>query len=177
VSDYSTWESKDGQNFRFRITQSTNDDREVRAGWAEIPPGKPGFAVYTAPDPRRVALPAGTLFPMAQTEAVLAAARKGQMFVSVPVFDGTATNAVENTFAVITAHGQVAPTGFAPLSKLPSLLVHMGYFDTDTTEMLPDTLLSMRYWENGVADGLLMDFGNFTMAGTLAQFRLLPRHC
>jgi hypothetical protein len=34
VSDYSTWESKDGKNFRFRITQSTNDDREVRAGWA-----------------------------------------------------------------------------------------------------------------------------------------------
>ena len=29
VSDYSTWESKDGKNFRFRITQSTNDDREV----------------------------------------------------------------------------------------------------------------------------------------------------
>jgi hypothetical protein len=177
VSDYSTWESKDGQSFRFRITQSTNDDREVRAGWAELPPGKPGFAVYTAPDARRVVLPAGTLFPMAQTEAVLAAAQKGQMFVSVPVFDGTATKAVENTFAVITSHGQVVPTGFAPLSKLPSLLVHMGYYDTDTTEMLPDTLLSMRYWDNGVADELLMDFGNFTMAGTLAQFRLLPHHC
>jgi hypothetical protein len=177
VSDYSTWESKDGQNFRFRITQSTNDDREVRAGWAQIPPGKTGFAVYTAPDPRRVVLPVGTVFPMAQTEAVLAAAHKGQMFVSVPVFDGTATNAVENTFAVITAHGQVVPTGFAPLSKLPSLLVHMGYFDTDTTEMLPDTLLAMRYWDNGVADGLMMDFGNFTMAGTLAQFRLLPHRC
>jgi hypothetical protein len=35
----------------------------------------------------------------------------------------------------------------------------------------------MRYWDNGVADGLLMDFGNFTMAGTLSQFRLLPHHC
>jgi hypothetical protein len=177
VSDYSTWESKDGRNFRFRITQSTNTDREVRAGWAQIMPGKPGFAVYTAPDARRVVLPAGTLFPMAQTEAVLTAADKGQMFVSVPVFDGTATSAVENTFSVITAHGQVVPTTFAPLTKLPSLLVHMGYFDTDTTEMLPDTLLSMRYWDNGVADGLRMDFGNFTMAGTLAQFRLLSHHC
>jgi EipB-like len=176
VSDYSTWESKNGQDFRFRITQSTNDDREVRAGWAELPPGKPGFAVYTAPDSRRVTLPAGTVFPMAQTEAVLAAAQKGQMFVSVPVFDGTATDSVENTFTVITSYGQIRPTAFAPLSKLPSLFVHMGYFDTDTTEMLPDTLLSMHYWDNGVADGLLMDFGNFTMAGTLAQFRLLPPH-
>jgi hypothetical protein len=114
---------------------------------------------------------------MAQTEAVLAAAHKGQMFVSAPVFDGTASNAVENTFSVITAHGQTVPTAFAPLSNLPSLLVHMGYFNTDTTEMLPDTLLSMRYWDNGVADGLLMDFGNFTMAGALSQFRLLPHRC
>jgi hypothetical protein len=177
VSDYSTWESKDGQTFRFRITQSTNDDREVRAGWAELPPGKPGFAVYTQPDPRRVTLPPGTVFPMAQTEAVLAAAHKGQMFVSLPVFDGTATNAVENTFAVITSHGQTVPSTFAPLSKIPSLFVHMGYFDTDTTELLPDTLLAMRYWDNGVADSLVMDFGNFTMSGKLAQFKLLPHHC
>ena len=177
VSDYSTWESKDGQSFRFRITQSTNDDREVRAGWAEMPPGKPGFAVYTQPDARRITLPAGTVFPMAQTEAVLSAARKGQMFVSLPVFDGTATTTVANTFAVITAHDQLVPTAFAPLSKLPSLYVHMGYFDTDLTQMLPDTLLSMRYWDNGVADALTMDFGNFTMFGELAQFKLLPHHC
>ena len=177
VSDYSTWESKDGRSFRFRITQSTNDDRDVRAGYAELPPGKPGFAVYTLPSPRRVVLPAGTVFPMAQTEAVLAAGRKGQMFVSLPVFDGTATNTVENSFAVITAHGQTVQTAFTPLSKLPSLYVHMGYFDTDPTQMLPDTLLAMRYWDNGVADSLVMDFGNFTMAGTLAEFKLLPHHC
>jgi hypothetical protein len=177
VSDYSTWESKDGQHFRFRITQSTNDDREVRAGWAELPPSKPGFAVYTLPNPRRITLPPGTVFPMAQTEAVLSAAQKGQMFVSLPVFDGTATTTVENTFAVITAHGQMLPTVFAPLSRLHSVYVHMGYFDTNTAQMLPDTLLSMRYWDNGVADSLTMDFGNFTMSGKLAQFELLPHHC
>jgi hypothetical protein len=177
VSDYSTWESKDGQKFRFRITQTANDNRDVRAGWAELPPGKPGFAVYTQPTPRRVILPQGTVFPMAQTEAVLAAASKGQMFVSLPVFDGTATNAVDNTFAVITTHGQTLPSAFAPLSAIPSNLVHMGYFTTDTTQLLPDTLLAMRYWDNGVADSLVMDFGNFTMLGTLSQFKLLPHHC
>lgn len=177
VSDYSTWESKDGQHFRFRITQSTNGDRQVRAGSAELPPGRPGYAVYTLPTPKRIALPPGTVFPMAQTEAVLAAAQKGQMFVSLPVFDGTATTTVENTFAVIAERGQQMETAFAPLKHLPSLYVHMGYFDTDTTQMLPDTLLSMRYWDNGVADALTMDFGNFIMSGKLAQFELLPHHC
>jgi hypothetical protein len=177
VSDYSTWESKDGREFRFRITQNTNDQRDVRAGYAELPPGRPGFAVYSLPNPRRVTLPAGTLFPMAQTAAVLAAARAGKPFLSVPIFDGTATDAIENTFSIITQRGQVVPTSFAPLAHLPTVMVHMGYFTTDTTQMLPDTLLAMRYWDNGVADQLTMDFGNFTMNGALAQFQLLPSHC
>jgi EipB-like len=177
MSDYSTWESKDGQNFRFRISQSTNDTKVLRVGWAELPPGKPGFAVYTLPTPRRIALPPGTVFPMAQTEALLVAARAGKTFVTLPVFDGTATDTVENTFAMITSRGQTVPTSFAPLSKLPSLFVHIGYFDTDPSQVLPDTLLAMRYWDNGVADSLTMDFGNFTMTGTLAQFKLLPHHC
>ncbi len=177
VSDYSTWESKDGHHFRFRITQSTNDERVVQAGYADLPPGQPGFAVFTQPSARRVTLPPGTIFPMAQTEAVLTAAKAGKTFLSVPVFDGTASDAAENTFSIITAYGQLVKTRFAPLAHLPSLFVHMGYFGTDTTEMLPDTLLAMRYWDNGVADDLSMDFGNFTMAGKLAEFQLLPNHC
>lgn len=177
VSDYSTWEAKDGRTFRFRITQVTNGARDIRAGYAELPPGKPGFAVYTAPHDQRVALPPGTVFPMAQTKAVLAAAHQGKTFVSMPVFDGTSGASSENTFAVITTRGEAIKTIFKPLADLPSLLVHMGYFQKDTTQMLPDTLIGMRYWDNGVADSLDLDFGNFTMAGKLAKFQLLPSHC
>jgi len=177
VSDYSTWEAKDGRSFRFLITQVTNGVRDERAGYAELPPGKPGFAVYTAPHEKRVALPPGTVFPMAQTAAILAAARAGRTFVALPVFDGTTGAAAENTFAVITSHGAVVKSAFKPLAALPSLTVHMGYFAKDTTQMLPDTLIAMRYWDNGVADALNLDFGNFTMAGTLAKFELLPDHC
>src|ERR1700712_840522 len=93
VSDYSTWEAKDGRSFRFRITQTVNDDKVVRSGYAELVPGHGGLAVYTQPSGGGVTLPVGTVFPMAQTEAVLAAARKGEKFVSLPVFDGTASDA------------------------------------------------------------------------------------
>lgn len=177
VSDYATWESKDGRQFRFHITQVTNGARDERAGYAELPPGKPGFAVYTEPHNQRVALPPGTVFPMAQTEAVLTAAHQGKSFVSMPVFDGTTGASAENTFAVITTRGETVQTAFKPLAALPSLLVHMGYFAKDTTQLLPDTLIAMRYWDNGVADALDLDFGNFTMAGKLAKFQLLPSHC
>jgi hypothetical protein len=114
---------------------------------------------------------------MAQTEAVLTAAHQGKTFVSMPVFDGTTGASAENTFAVITTRGEEVTTAFKPLAELPSLMVHMGYFPKDTTQLLPDTLIAMRYWDNGVADSLDLDFGNFTMAGKLAKFQLLPSHC
>lgn len=177
VSDYATWEAKDGRTFRFRITQVTNGARDVRSGYAELPPGKPGFAVYTEPHEQRVTLPLGTVFPMTQTADILAAAHAGKTFVALPVFDGTTGASAENTFAVITSHGEMVKSDFKPLAALPSATVHMGYFAKDTTQMLPDTLIAMRYWDNGVADALTLDFGNFTMTGTLAKFELLPSHC
>jgi hypothetical protein len=177
VSDYSTWESKDGRDFRFRIAQSINDNKVVRAGYAELVPGHGGFAVYTQPTAKRVTLPSRTVFPMAQTAAVLAAARRGDKFVSLPVFDGTAADAIENSFTVITSHGMRVPTNFAPLRDLDSDFVHIGYFDTDRAQQLPGALLTMRYWDNGVADQLVLDFGNFTVNGVLDRFELLPHHC
>jgi hypothetical protein len=176
VSDYSTWESKDGHEFRFHIAQ-TDGDKIVRVGYAQLQPGRGGFAVYSQPTTRRVTLPPGTVFPMAQTAAVLAAARRGDEFLSLPVFDGTATNAVENSFSVITSHGVQAPTIFLSLRGLDSDTVHVGYFDTDPNQQLPSELMSMRYWDNGVADQLVIDFGNFTLDGVLSRIELLPRHC
>jgi len=43
--------------------------------------------------------------------------------------------------------------------------------------MEPDYEVSLRYWENGVADDLDMDFGDFVMSGKLAEFKLLPHRC
>jgi hypothetical protein len=176
ISDYSTWESKDGHEFRFHIAQ-TDGDKIVRVGYAQLRPGRGGFAIYSQPTMRRVILPPGTVFPMALTAAVLAAARRGDQFLSLPVFDGTATNAVENSFSIITSHSAPSPTMFAPLRRLNSEIVHVGYFDTDPTQQLPNELMSMRYWDNGVADELVIDFGNFTLKGALSQIELLPPHC
>jgi hypothetical protein len=35
----------------------------------------------------------------------------------------------------------------------------------------------MRYWENGVADAMKMNFGDFTMNATMKEFAPLPRRC
>ena len=62
-------------------------------------------------------------------------------------------------------------------AKLPSGTVHVAFFDRSPEAQEPSYEVGMRYWENGVADDLSMDFGNFVMAGKLSQLKILPSHC
>ena len=41
----------------------------------------------------------------------------------------------------------------------------------------PDYEVGLRYWENGVADELNMDFGEFTVNGQMRELALLPGGC
>ena len=63
------------------------------------------------------------------------------------------------------------------LAKLPSGKFHIAFFDRGPESTQPDYEVSMRYWENGVADDLDMNFGDFVMGGKLAEFKLLPGKC
>ena len=56
---------------------------------------------------------------------------------------------------------------YAMLAPLPSEKVNVSFFDQNSKTGEPDYEASMRYWRNGVADDLSMDFGDFTMGGTL----------
>src|SRR5215471_5972046 len=84
VSDYATWESKDGLKFRFHMKQTTDTAVTSQTdGEASLQrPGGPGEVHYTSPDDSTKKLVPGTLFPMAHTAAIIAAARDGKRFVS-----------------------------------------------------------------------------------------------
>lgn len=53
----------------------------------------------------------------------------------------------------------------------------MAFFDRDAASQQPDYEVGMRYWDNGVADDLTMDFGDFVMKGTLSQLTVLHPGC
>ena len=179
VSDYATWESKDGLAFRFHmkqttdsaVTSETDGDAKLRAA------GGSGEAHYTTPGQDTKALPAGTLFPMAHTEAILAAARAGTKFLNIPLFDGTAESGAQDSFVTVLKWDQPAESKWPGLSNLPSARVRISFFDRDKNAQTPDYQVGMRYWENGVADGLQMDFGEFVMNGALSEFVLQPHRC
>jgi hypothetical protein len=179
LSDYTTWESKDGLKLRFRMKQTT--DQAVTsdlAGDATLKgTGEAGSAVFTSPGTDKKPLPAGTLFPMKHTEALLAAAQAGKKFLALPLFDGTTATGPQDSSIVIGPWVTTPQSKWPGLAKLPSGHFHIAFFDRRPDKQQPDYEVSMRYWDNGVADDLQMDFGDFVMDGKLAEFKLLPKGC
>ncbi len=179
VSDYVTWESKNGHDFRFLMKQTTDTaTTQQTEGEANTGP-QGGEARYTLPAVKTIKLPPGTLLPMAHTNAIIEAARAGKKFLGIPLFDGTSDKGAQDTNIVILDWKPAGAEGKAwpDLLRLPSTHVHVAFFDRTKDAVTPEYEVGMRYWENGVGDDLRMDFGDFVMDGKLTQFTLLPHHC
>jgi hypothetical protein len=179
VSDYATWEAKDGLKFRFHMKQTTDTAVTSQTdGDAKLErAGGPGEAHYTVPEDTTKKLPAGTLFPMAHTSAILAAAQSGKKFLALPLFDGTDDSGAEDSFIVVLDWKKPETNRFPFLSNLPSTRVRLAFFDHETKGEVPTYQVGMRYWENGVADNLQMDFGDFVMDAKMTDLTPLPHKC
>lgn len=185
VSDYITWESKDGLSLRFRTRQTTDTAVTDQAeGDATLDgAGQGGTIRYTAPKENEMQMPKGTLFPMAHTEAILKAAAEGKRFLGVPIFDGTGDKGAQDSSVAIIDWNGPGPAPYPALADLSSGRVRIAFFDrkrpatSDRPAGSPDYEVGMKYWANGVADDLHMDFNDFVMQGRLKEFALLPPHC
>lgn len=180
ASDYVTWEAKDGSRLRFRLRQTTDGAiAQSIQGEARREPGRAGVIRYTEPAEDEVELAADVLFPMAHTRAVLDAAAAGRRIFAAPVFDGTVTEGPQDTNAAITQRLEPGTGGtrWAPLAALPSFRMRIAFFEAGSQTGQPDYEVAMRYWQNGVADDLRMDFGEFIVAGSLSELEMLPDQC
>ncbi len=180
VTDYITWESKDGKTFTFTLRERDNDGKEVvdDAGSAvHTGDNGAGMITYTTPANTRMAMPPGTLFPMAHTEALLAAGRQGKKFISPPLFDGTTADGTQATFVAILGHQGPMPNRFAALSNIPSSDVDIAFYPRKPGDQNPDFRTQMRYFEDGVAANLVLDFGDFVLTGKLEKLTIPPSAC
>ncbi len=180
ISDYATWETKDGRQMNFHLRQTTDGavtaEVDGTASLAQL--GGAGEIHYTAPQTKAMKLPPGTLFPTTHTAMIIAAAEAGQRFVVVPLFDGTGADGAQDTFVLAEAWDAPRPDRFAALSPQPSAQVHVAFFGRNPSALMPDYEVGMRYWQGGVADNLRMDFGDFVMNGKLEKLSVPPSpHC
>ena len=182
-SDYATLESMDGRNLRFSLTQMTQGAVKSRvAGQAELTADGSGVARYSEPEVKELPIPPGTLLPNTHTIAALNAARAGQRLLVAPIFDGTTADGAQQTTTVMSPWQGPQPVPEAPsLSTLGSSRMRIAFFEPDGEQAggarTPSYEVSLRYFENGVADDMIMDFGDFTVRAKLMKLEDAPGGC
>jgi hypothetical protein len=182
VSDYATWEAKDNSRLRFSLTQSSQGAVSQRvAGEAELNAEGAGRVRYSEPAGEEQDLPAGTLLPMRHTVLSVEAARAGQRLLAAPLFDGTSEEGAQDTTTIIANWGgEPGKTAFPLLQGIASGRMRIAFFERGagtSGASQPEYEVGLRYYENGVADDLVMDFGDFSVRGTLLELQPMPGGC
>jgi len=179
----STWEQGDGQKFRFQSAQYLNDKLgDVTMGRAERE--APNAAVnvkLSQPSRAELNLSGQILFPTQHSLALIEAARAGQGLFQARIYDGSEKGQkVYDTTAFIGK--KVPPGGDADLEpaakdkglgELASWPVSIGYFELTGGDLTPSYQIDFRLYENGVSRELLIDYGDFSIHGTLTSLEYL----
>jgi len=179
----STWEQGDGEKFRFQSAQYLNDKLgDVTMGRAVRE--RPNDAVkvkLSQPAHAELNLPGRVLFPTQHSLALIDAARVGAVLFQARIYDGSEKGQkVYETTAFIGKTGQ--PGGDAELEsaakekglgELASWPVSIGYFEPKEGDLTPSYQIDFRLYENGVSRELLIDYGDFSIHGTLTGLEFL----
>jgi hypothetical protein len=183
VSDYATYEAKDNSRLRFSLTQSTGGAVSQRvAGEAELKPDGSGQVRYAEPAGREEALPAGTMLPTRHTVLAIETARAGRRLIAAPLFDGTSDEGPQDTTTIISAwtpRPETAPR-FPMLADQGIARMRIAFFERGagtSGASQPEYEVGLRYYENGIADELVMDFGEFSVRGTLLELAAVQGGC
>jgi hypothetical protein len=179
----STWEQGDGQKFRFQSAQYLNDKLgDITMGRAvRETPNEAVKVKLSQPSTAELDLSGPLLFPTQHSFALIAAARSGEGLFQARVYDGSEKGQkVYDTTAFI---GTEVPPGDDPkleqvakdkgLGKLASWPVSIGYFETKGGDLTPSYQIDFRLYENGVSRDLLIDYGDFSIRGTLNSLEYL----
>ncbi|KAA2215310.1 DUF1849 family protein [Pseudoroseomonas oryzae] len=184
ASDYSTWESKDGKRLRFTLTQTAQGAVTQRiSGEAELKgEGQDGVVRYEAPAQAQVALQPGTLLPMAHTIRSLEMARTGKRLLVSPLFDGTSEDGAQDSTTVLSGWTEPRPEARFPLlANQGSARMRIAFFNQGAAgsagAAAPEYEVGLRYYANGVADEMNMDFGDFAVNAVLQSLDSLPGGC
>ncbi|WP_245217127.1 EipB family protein [Neoroseomonas nitratireducens] len=184
ASDYATFESRDGRRLRFTLTQMTQGAVTSRvSGEAELQADGSGVVRYSEPEVKEERLPPGTMLPNRHTILSLNAARSGQRLLVGPLFDGTSADGVQDSTTVMSAWDAPREVAeFPSLSPLGSVRMRIAFFDRDAQQQgggatTPSYEVSLRYWENGIADNLTMDFRDFVVDGRMVKLEAVPGGC
>ena len=181
VTNFATWESKDGLKYRFKVRKTRNGKAEADvAGEAHLAgAGLAGKAAFTSPEKTVMDLPAGTIFPTEHTLVLLRQALADKTLVKRVVFDGATPDGAAEVNALIGRKLAAGQPGAEPLLARPGWYMRMAYFNIDKAAAAglgePDYEIGMELQDNGIARGIKLDYADFSIKGTLEKVELLPK--
>ncbi|MGN6143413.1 MAG: cell envelope integrity EipB family protein [Mesorhizobium sp.] len=175
-----TFEDAKGKTFSF-VTKSFVDqalDKEVKGTATKEPNG----LKVQLEKPQKTSLDlAATQFPTQQLVEMIGKAEKGESFYQTTLFDGSDdADKVMTTTVVVGKPAAAAKDDpelpvLAKLSKDKVWPVDIAYFDEskkDSGEETPEYRISFKLHENGITRDMVMDYGDFSMAGKLVNLSL-----
>jgi len=184
VSDLrsATWEEGAAKNYRFNF-QNYLSEQLVDSVDGRAERGSQAIAVNLAePSHKKFDLDAAVVFPTEHIRRIVLAARAGQTVLELPVYDGSETG--EKLYDTLTVIGQaIAPderkpddaaAGQAALAGLKRWPVTISYFDhaKQGGEQTPVYSLRFELYENGISRALMLDYGDFSISGTMKTLEL-----
>jgi hypothetical protein len=178
-----SWEDGDGKSFRFN-SENRVDQRVVDTVDGNATRGSSDIAVkLTKPKEKTLDLDVKIAFPTEHMRRIIAAAEAGQTLLELPVYDGSESG--EKVFSTLTVIGrEIAPdekkpddaaAGKTALAGLKRWPVTISYFEQGTAnggEQMPVYAIGFELYENGISRALMLDYGDFVVAGVMSQLEL-----
>lgn len=178
------WESKDGKRYNFNIHHANNGvETDSFNGKARLTGSKHDVR-YVIPTKKTGTLAPDTLFPVAHTQMIIDKATAGEQFFTRRVFDGTDAEGSNDVSVFIGKPLTTTDLNFKDTKLSENALlhdkfwpVHIAFFKPDGQSDAPDYEMDMSIMPNGVVQSMRINYGDFTVIGTLTELTPLPSGC
>ncbi len=188
VSDLrsTTFEDDAGKTFRFNSQNFLNQQPDTAIdGLAERQDSGTVGVALSKPVEKKLDLPEGVIFPTAQIKAIVGVALEGRSVFESRIYDGSdGGEKVYSTLAVIgkavdpSKPREGAAADRKELDGMRRWPVTISYFDPSkqtTGEQTPVYSISFELYENGISGSVKLDYGDFTLDGSMSSLDLLPQ--
>lgn len=177
-TNYTTWEAKNGLRYRFNVVKKVNGetDEDIRGEATLETSGGAGTARFTKPDEQEMVLPLGSMFPTSHTLNILQHAKAGDRFFNATVFDGADAEGSTEVNAFIGPPGNVdGDLGDGLIKGKKGWPVRMAFFPLHSDSAQPEYEMSLKLLQNGIAESMQIDYGDFTIKAILETLQTLPK--
>lgn len=170
-SVYTAKESEDGKTLNFKtervFNEQTKDSVEGVAGFTE----KGGTITYKSPEVTEIKMKEGTLPPIAHMKKLIEMAASGNKAYSIQVFDGS----FFGNPVLINAdlEGKQSSCNITD-NKAPVYPMNLAVFAMPSTASNPNFEISQNMGSNGVMCSYKINFGDYSVKGTLDKVEFLP---